>query len=306
MGKMAKFGNTSTKSKEREQFQLMLKDHVEGTLYGKGIKKMSGLPEGEVGGLETALELMKQGADGKAQLKDAKTQKSVLGKLPLFKKILKQVDTIEAKADQVIGKMGQAIDKANDFADHAVAMVSNAADKAGFTDQASDEEETDDLGAKKKGGMDDYISPISIEAYVQSRVRQYAGYLEKRAPVMARRRLILEHISMLANVSGVVLAFLNFANYVAISVAISSVALAFLDYFYIPSQLSATNKALEDTHNILLYWDSLSLVKRKSRAVKLKIADVMEGSTLQLCSMQTGVSAALLGAAEDTGGGGEE
>jgi hypothetical protein len=111
---------------------------------------------------------------------------------------------------------------------------------------------------------------------------------------------------MLANVSGVVLAFLNFANYVAISVAIASVALALLDYFYILSQLAATNKALEDTHNVLLYWDSLSLVQRKSRAVKLKIADVMEGSTLELCSMRTGVSAALPGATEESDNGGDE
>ena len=310
MGKMAKL-QTSTKPKEREKFQLMLKDHVEGTLYGKKIKMTHGIPESRDDGAAAASELMKQGADGKAKLKKAKAKKGLvmgivsktpLVKLPLVKKILKQINELEAKADLVVNKLEEAMDKVNDLADQAVAAVSDAADKVGLAADADEEDvEADDLGAKKGGGKDDYISQISVEAYVDARVRQYTGYLEKRAPVMARRGLILEHISMLANTAGAVMAVINFASYVAISVAISSVALAFLDYFYIPSQLAATNKALEDCHNVLLYWESLSLVQRKTQAVKLKIADVMEGNVLQLCSMRTGMSAALPGAAEDAG-----
>ena len=117
--------------------------------------------------------------------------------------------------------------------------------------------------------------------------------------VMARRALVLEHVSMLANTAGAVLAVINLANYVAISVAISSVAMAFIDYFYIPSQLAATNRALEETHNALLLWDSLSLVQRKKGSVKRKIASVMEGNVLQLCSMRTGISPALPGASDE-------
>ena len=112
---------------------------------------------------------------------------------------------------------------------------------------------------------------------------------------------MLEHVAMLANTGGAVMAVVGWSEYVAISVAIASVSMAFLDYFYIPSQLAATNTALEKTHNALLKWDSLSLVQRKMGSVKRELADVMEGGVLELCSMRTGLSSNLPGQGDDDG-----
>ena len=100
-----------------------------------------------------------------------------------------------------------------------------------------------------------------------------------------------------------ILALFN-GEWIAVTVAVASVSMAFLDYFYIPSQLAATNKALEDCHNLLLYWDSLSLVQRKTRAVKSKVCSTVEGAVLGLCQARTGVSSALPTEGDD--GGGEE
>ena len=70
--------------------------------------------------------------------------------------------------------------------------------------------------------------------------------------------------------------------------------------------LAATNKALEDTHNLLIWWDSLSLVQRKMPTAKLRCATVMEGSVLNLCSSRTGVPPTLPSqGGEDEGGEGE-
>ena len=320
MGVAAKL-NTSTKPADRKRFQLILKEHVEGNLYGKRVPKLSagvGGAEGEV--KAAAKDLMKQGKDAKGQLADAKKKKGMLlklvsktplAKMPAFKKALSQINEMESKLDSAMSKVTNGVesvmDKVNDAVDSGKEAVVDAAAKAGVNldgkidgkEEEKEEEEADDLGAKKGGGKDDYISQISIEAYVDARLRQYTGYLERRAPLMARRGLILEHIAMLANTAGAVMAVINLTAYVAISVAIASVAMAFLDYWYIPSQLAATSKALEDAHNILLFWDSLSLVQRKMGSVKLKVADVMEGSVLQLCSMRTGLSPALPGAGGD-------
>ena len=142
-----------------------------------------------------------------------------------------------------------------------------------------------------------------MQAYIDARVRPYVEYLERRAPIMSCRGLILEHVAMIMNSTGAVLALFN-GEYIAITVAVASVSMAFLDYFYIPSQLAATNKALEDCHNLLLYWDSLSLVQRKTRAVKSKVCSTVEGAVLGLCQARTGVSSALPTEGDD--GGGEE
>lgn len=64
------------------------------------------------------------------------------------------------------------------------------------------------------------------------------------------------------------LAVLDFAQWIAITVAVASVAMALQDYFYIPSQLGVSNTAIKDIHNLLNWWDSLSLVQRKTRKVK--------------------------------------
>ena len=287
-------------------------------MYGKRVPKSAQGDGAEGDAKEAAKDLMKQGKAAQSQLADGKKKKKMLlklvsktplAKMPAFKKALAQINQMESKIDNVASKVSdgveQVMDKVNDAVDAAKEGVVDAAAKVGVNlddkvDLAAEEEaEADDLGAKKGGGKDDYISQIPIEAYVDARVRQYTGYLERRAPLMARRGLILEHVAMLANTTGAVLAVVNATAYVAISVAVASVAMAFIDYWSIPSQLAVTNKALEDTHNVLLFWDSLSLVQRKTNAVKLKIADVMEGSVLQLCSARTGLSPSL-------GGGGDE
>ena len=78
----------------------------------------------------------------------------------------------------------------------------------------------------------------------------------------------------------------------------------FARLFRLRSQLAATNKALENCHNLISKWDSLSLVQRKTRAVKAKCATVAEGAILSLISAQTGLPAAI--GVESSGAQGEE
>ena len=141
--------------------------------------------------------------------------------------------------------------------------------------------------------VDDLVSQMDIETYIDCRVRPITDTIEKRAPTMSRRFNALEGLGLIANTSGAVLAIIELADWVAITVAIASVSMALNDYFYIPSQLAATNRAVQDLHNLLVWWDSLSLVQRKTRAVKLRCASTVEGAVLALCASRTAVSPAL-------------
>ena len=146
---------------------------------------------------------------------------------------------------------------------------------------------------------DDLTSQMEIEAYVECRVRPYVSYLEKRAPTMASRSNFCEALELLANTSGAILAVLDMSNWVAATVAVASVAMGLTSYFYIPAQLGATNSELSNCHNLLNWWDSLSLVQRKKPSVRLKCASTCEGAILTLCQARTGVSAALPGQNDD-------
>ena len=65
------------------------------------------------------------------------------------------------------------------------------------------------------------------------------------------------------------------------------------DYLFLASQLAATNKALEEINNLLLWYDSLSLLQRKARHVKHKVVQTVEGHTLAMCSARTACSSDL-------------
>jgi hypothetical protein len=71
--------------------------------------------------------------------------------------------------------------------------------------------------------------------------------------------------------------------------------MALQDYFYVPAQLAETNRSIQEVHNLLTWFDSLSLVQRKTRSVKLKCAQLVEGTFLALCAARTAVSPALPG-----------
>merc|ERR1711988_187836 len=161
----------------------------------------------------------------------------------------------------------------------------------------------------KKGDEDEEAGPaqevdglcemLSIDTYVACRVRPLTDYLERRAQVMARRSTNLEFCVIMFNTLGAVLAVLGegYADYIAITVAIAAVCMALTDYFYIPSQLAATNKALQECHNLLSWWDSLSLVQRKTRSAKKTACLTMEGAILALCSARTATDAKIPGEA---------
>ena len=122
---------------------------------------------------------------------------------------------------------------------------------------------------------------------------------------MSRRFNTLDFIVMFANAGGTLLAVFGYSDLIAITVAVASVAMALTDYFYIPMQLTASNRALNEMHNLLLWWDSLSLVQRKRPDAKLRCADVCEGSVLALCEARTSVSSALPSEEGGGEGGGE-
>ena len=210
-----------------------------------------------------------------------------------------------------------AVAMAKDAAKKQAPGAAAMADAAGLSDEDLLEQKASALlgGGNSGGGgsgaatkapmkgtpVDDYTSPLTIESYVDHRVRPISDYLERRVQVTAAWSQIVEMVGLLASSSGAVLAIVGLASWIVLTVAITAVFSAVADYFYLASQLAATNRALEELHNLLTWWDSLSLVQRKSRAVKAKCVTIVEGAMLSLVQAKTSVSSALPGEKGDDG-----
>ena len=147
------------------------------------------------------------------------------------------------------------------------------------------------------------MSQLSIESYIEARVRPLGDYFEQRAPKVATRTFMVDLVNMIMNTTSAVLGVLNLGTWAPVTVVMANTVMAIQDYYYIPSQLSAVNRALEDTHNLIIYWDSLSLVQRKTRKCKLRCTTTVEGAVLAIVSSMTGVDPRL---PSEQGGGGEE
>ena len=79
------------------------------------------------------------------------------------------------------------------------------------------------------------------------------------------------------------------AGAVPMGVLLNMVADAVADYMHLPSQLAAANQALEEINNLLQWWDSISLMQRKTLAVKKQCVLTVENATLAMCASRTAV-----------------
>jgi hypothetical protein len=204
-----------------------------------------------------------------------------------------------------LGKRAKQIAAAAmDAADEVVDQATDAAVAATGKKEEPEEEEGGEIE------MDDLVSQITIEAYITCRCRPLIGWLEKRALVMANRNIRLDFLVVCANTTGAIFAVLKapdsgpqFSDFIAITVAVASLCMALGDYFYIPAQLGATNSALEKVHNMLVWWDSLSLVQRKTRSTKKQANAIIETAILEVVSARTAVAFTLPGEKDEEEGG---
>ena len=156
--------------------------------------------------------------------------------------------------------------------------------------------------------VDDFVSPLSIETYIDHRVRPLAAYLEQRVPMLSRQLQGCEAIALLCNAAGACVAVVGHAEWVALAVAVSAAFNALADYFYLTSQVSAANGAMQDVHALLSWWDSLSLVQRKTRQARARAVETAENAILSAVGAMTAQSASAKagkGDDPDAGGSGE-
>ena len=286
--KTGKAGKTDTTTKEgREEFEVLVRGHVQDKLHAS------------ITGIEKNLKMGKTASSTKdaAPAAGAALAGNKAGLLGMVSGLLggkKSKVGVVAMASGgmppgAAGAMGAAggvgaLGDVGGMMDAATAAVQEAAGDSGGGGGNDD---------NTSGEIDDLVSRLSIDTYIACRVRPLAAYLEKRALVLSKRNQLLEFSVVTLQTAGSVLAVINQSDWIVITVALSSQCMALIDYFYIPSQLSSTNKALENVHNLISWWDSLSVIQAKTRAAKSKACSTVEGSLLEICSARTAMPSTL-------------
>ena len=138
---------------------------------------------------------------------------------------------------------------------------------------------------------DDLISQLSLESYIDHRVRPYVDNFETTAPKVARFVSFLEFGAIFTNTAGSILAVLGYADYVPITVAVAAILMALNDFFKVDVQLNATNSAVQKGQNLLHMWDRLTGVQKKQPDIKQQCAVDLETAVLEIIQAKTGASA---------------
>ena len=117
---------------------------------------------------------------------------------------------------------------------------------------------------------------------------------------LAQRKALLQLVSVALTmvaavlaVTGVVLRNGDLLGWVGVAVLLSQVPAMVLNHTLTCTELEATNKALERCHGLIIWWDSLPLVRRQSHAVKERLCEMLEGAAMAVSSASTGSSSEL-------------
>lgn len=108
---------------------------------------------------------------------------------------------------------------------------------------------------------DDLMQPISVETYVEKRMKPLLIRYSMSAPRLSRRSALLENFNMFINAIAVALAVPGeLSHWVTFVVSLKALVLTVTQYLAYSIQLGALNSSLRDLQNCMTWWDSLSVI----------------------------------------------
>jgi len=158
--------------------------------------------------------------------------------------------------------------------------------------------------------FDDFVSPISTEAFIEWRVRPTLARLRATTPRLACELVFLEVLVFAFATFGTLLAAFELTAWVPVSVALGSALSALLYYRGLQAKLEAKNRSMSEVQNILTHWSGLSIVDRRMPGIKQHVVQSLEKAVLSEVAANVSGAAAFNSSSdageEDDGEGCEE
>lgn len=137
---------------------------------------------------------------------------------------------------------------------------------------------------------DNYVQPITIDTYLEYRMRHLLTYLQKETPVHSKWAAIAKTIALILSTAGTLLAGVNQPVWVALTVTLGTVVANAAQHMGFEARLQSTSAAARDVRNTLIWVESLSTVQRRTRAVRTRAVSVVEGAVLNIATAWTGTA----------------
>jgi len=142
--------------------------------------------------------------------------------------------------------------------------------------------------AMSKAVDDDYLcGAMSVETYVMFRTRPLKERLERQVQKLSWRMQTLDVLGFVLNSAGAVFAAYNYSEWIALTVMIVSVVSSLVEFTQLRNQVVSCNLALRDIERVLVKWDSLSLVRRRTPMIKKEIVDATESAYMMVVDAHT-------------------
>ncbi|GMI17618.1 hypothetical protein TrLO_g4439 [Triparma laevis f. longispina] len=142
---------------------------------------------------------------------------------------------------------------------------------------------------------DDLVSPMSIEMYVKSRALPVLHHFRSISPRLSSSSSWIEVLGFCVTSLGALLAVMEYGEWIALVVAIGALLQNVSEYFGFARERSAVNAGLKDVENMLSWWESLSVVDRRTTASKQIAVGMTEGSFMVWAGARTSSAANMQG-----------
>ncbi|GMH70018.1 hypothetical protein TrST_g14150 [Triparma strigata] len=152
---------------------------------------------------------------------------------------------------------------------------------------------------------DDFVSPITIETYFEYRAIPLALAYEKHTPAISDKLSFLEITVFVLTSAGAVLAVpgVELGSWVAITVALSTGVTSYIEYFQLRVERDTRNNSLAEFQNLVTWWESLSIIDKRTKQSKEKALSTIENGVLILVERRAGAAFSGGGDEEEEGGG---
>lgn len=150
---------------------------------------------------------------------------------------------------------------------------------------------------------DDFVSPMSVETYMEYRLKSLIRRSQQQTPHLARLLKRFELLGIIFTSTGTLLVILNMNLWVAFTVSLAAAFSNVMQHQMLQPRVASHNSALKDLQALKTFLDSLSIVQRRTRRVKTQCVMVTEMAVLNTISVWTGLT---MGAGSQRGGADDE
>ena len=110
---------------------------------------------------------------------------------------------------------------------------------------------------------DDGLRPLSSQDYIKVRLEPVLRRFEQLCPQLTFRAKLFRVLVIFGTSMGGLLAFLGYRLWISMVVALTSSLTNIGDYLMLDARLTATKHGVMKLRNLLLWWDSLTLVEKR-------------------------------------------